>query len=516
MNDAYVTSISVAPSVALADAQRSQVISPAIDFAARDPLGRIEEASFWLETYQHSIGASAVRAFEVVDHVDNRAQSDRLLLMREYLRSSGRMQSHREQRIWQALVGYARELSMGYETCLRLMQSDAGHARELKPAIPMIVARALRALSLEVRCALLRYANVDPGIWVRMGTLYAFAEKHRFAALRLKVYAGMQGDSTVRREYLRGLLLAVSGMDNLLPPSQVVAERIVAAVAEFFLLHRSPTPSCRFGVALQAGRAPYRLSEDSVRSPGVRFFGPGDAGVMVEGYLRRIVEARLVPAELKLHEGVAPALVGEVLLHLSRQWAATPPARREKRQAVITTMQVAHGFQRVLDTVLSEPGDERLAEVTEVWTVVNESSGGFGAVLPPLGEGDWLMVGTLVAAKPMWPASWSIGVIRRLSSADATQRSIGVEILARAAIAVQLVPQSGEASSASLTGLLLATEAPMSNASSEVSFVLPKGASKGLESAEVRIHDRRYILTHGRICYGSDDFELARFSVHLG
>jgi len=66
-------------------------------------LERIEEALFWLETYQHSIGDNAVRAFEVVDHVDNRAQSDRLLLLREYLRSGGRMQSQREQRIWQAL-----------------------------------------------------------------------------------------------------------------------------------------------------------------------------------------------------------------------------------------------------------------------------------------------------------------------------------------------------------------------------------------------------------------------------
>jgi hypothetical protein len=141
--------------------------------------------------------------------------------MREYLESGGRMQTYREHRIANAIVRYARELASGYESCLRLYQKAGAGAAELKPLVPMIAARALRALTLDLRWALLRYTVVDASVWGRMGVLYAFSDRLGFSTARLKVYPGMAGDSTVRREYLRALVLAVSGMGNLLPPNQV-------------------------------------------------------------------------------------------------------------------------------------------------------------------------------------------------------------------------------------------------------------------------------------------------------
>ena len=513
MNNGCATSIPAALSGACADAEQS--FSVACDLQARDALGRVEEASFWLETYQHSIGEDALRTFEIVEQIDSRVQADRLVLMREYVQSVGRMNGYREQRMWQALMRYARELTTGYETCLRLFQAGAPRASALMPKLPIIVARAMRALTLQIRYALLRYASIEPRIWQRMAALYEFAERRRFSSVRLKAYEGMRTDTTVRREYLRGLVLAVSGMESLLPASQAVAERIVAAVAEFFLLHRSPALGCHFGVALRGTSAPYRTSNARMPSSEARFFGPGDAAVMVECHLRRIVEEGVVPPELGSHATFAPALVAEVLQHLSRYWAVTPPGRREERQATITTMHVAHGFQRVLDAILSNPATEPLAEVTEVWTVENESGGGFGAVLPPLGESDWLAVGALVAAKPTWPAAWGIGVVRRVASRDSAQRSVGVELVARAGLVVQLVPRTQGVSGVALTCVLLVTEARMSSEGNELSLVLPNGASARFESAEVKIHDRSYVLTRGRICAQGDDYELTRFCVQL-
>jgi uncharacterized protein with GYD domain len=46
-------------------------------------------------------------------------------------------------------------------------------------------------------------------------------------------------------------------------------------------------------------------------------------------------------------------------------------------------------------------------------------------------------------------------------------------------------------------------------------LLLPNGASGRFESAEVRIHDRRYVLTRGHICEQGDDYELTRFCVQL-
>ena len=487
----------------------------AFALTARDPLGKVEEAGFWLEAYRQSIEGNPGRVFDVVDQLDEMVQPNRLELMREYLESGGRMQTYREHRIGNAVVRYARELAAGYESCLRLYQKAGPGTAELKPLVPMIAARTLRALTLDLRWALLRYTAVDASVWGRMGVLYAFSDRLGFATARLKVYPGMSGDSTVRREYLRALVLAVSGMGNLLPPSQVVAERVIANVADFFLLHRKPATGCHFGVALREDRPPYRVGEGIAPARGVRFFGPGDAAVMVEGYLRHTIDTRAVASELSLSGDFEPSMVADVLRHLARHWGPKPPVRAETRQRVLATMHVAHGFDNVLDAVGAEPGDPWLDEVTEAWTVENESSGGFGAVLP-VRDADWLAVGTLVAAKPTWPASWSVGVIRRVTAKSPTLRSIGVQLLARGGVAVQLFPLSDNGWAPSLSGILLPTETQTSLAGGEVALVLLKGTAAELTTCEMRVHDKPYVLARRRITDIGQDFEIARFSLRAG
>jgi hypothetical protein len=478
---------------------------------ARDSIGRVEEAGFWLEAYRQSLPGDAQRVFEVVDQIDELVQAYRLSLTREYLGAGGRMQTYREHRIWNALVRFARELADGYESCLRIFQAKVAGVEALGPRAPVIAARAMRAHTLELRWALLRYAGLGPLVWSRMGVLYALSDRGNFATLRLKVYPGMSGDSTVRREYLRALILSVSGMGNLLPPAQVIAERVVATVGEFFLLHRKPAASCHFAVDLRATRAPYRVTEGLQPASGRRFFGPGDAGVMVEGFIRQ-AESGVVPAELRLAQETAPAEVVEVLRHLARQWGEQPPARAEARHRVLATMHVAHGFERVLDAIATEAGDPMVDEVTEAWTVENESSAGFGAVLP-IRPDDWLAVGTLVAAKPTWPSSWSVGVIRRVSARNPMHRSVGVQILARGGVAVRLVPLPVQRWDLPVEGILLPVETQTSLHGGEVAVVLPRGRTAQLESCELCVHDKVYVLHRRRISDSGEDFEIARFAI---
>jgi hypothetical protein len=178
-------------------------------------------------------------------------------------------------------------------------------------------------------------------------------------------------------------------------------------------------------------------------------------------------------------------------------------------------MHVAHGFTNVLDAVSAEPGDPWLDEVTEAWTVENESSGGFGAVLP-VRDADWLAVGTLVAAKPDWPASWSVGVIRRVSSKSPTLRSVGVQLLARGGVSVQIFPSSDNGWAPAIHGILLPTETQTSLAGGEVTLVLPKGSTAQLTSCEMRVQDQPYVLARRRITDSGGDFEIARFSLRAG
>jgi hypothetical protein len=46
----------------------------AFALTARDPLGKVEEAGFWLEAYRQSIDGNPVRVFDVVDQLDEMVQ----------------------------------------------------------------------------------------------------------------------------------------------------------------------------------------------------------------------------------------------------------------------------------------------------------------------------------------------------------------------------------------------------------------------------------------------------------
>jgi hypothetical protein len=206
-----------------------------------------------------------------------------------------------------------------------------------------------------------------------------------------------------------------------------------------------------------------------------------------------------------------PKLVGDVLQHLARHWGAKPPTRGEARHRVLATAHVAHGFERVLAAV---GGTHRHAEddPTEAWTVENESAGGFGALIPARDE-DWLEVGRVVAAKPDWPSSWCVGVIRRVAARNPTHRAVGVEILARGGVAVQLTPSGAAPDAPPLPGILLPTEAQTSLQGGEVELVLAKGATAQLTACEMDVHGRRYRIGRLLIVDSGTDFEISRFAL---
>jgi hypothetical protein len=380
------------------------------------------------------------------------------------------------------------------------------------PLVPTITARAIRSLTLVLRWNLLRYAAVEPALWTRMGALYAYAERERFVSERFKVYPDMRGDSTVRREYLRALVLAVSGTENLLPPMQVVAERVIATIAEFFLLHRRPADGCHFAVDLLANRPPYRVADGVAPARTVRFFGPGDAAVLVERLMQRTAETGAIPNDLRLVGDFHPGTVHEVLQHLSRQWAAHPPARSETRQRVLSTLNVAHGLDNILRAVSTDPASTEPDQLTEAWTVENESSGGYGAALPAR-EGDWLAVGTLLASKPTWPASWSIGVIRRLSADDMGRRAVGVQVLARGGIPVEITALPLTENYRPRLGVLMPAEAQIHTDGGEVALLLSRGCVSWSVAYALRIHGRSYIVHPLRIIENGEEFDIIAFSI---
>jgi len=359
----------------------------------------------------------------------------------------------------------------------------------------------------------MRYSAVEPTIWSRMGAVYAFCERTGLERATFNLYPGMAQHSSVRREYLRALLLSVSGMETLLPESQVIAERAIAYVAEFFLLHRKPARSCHFAVDLEASRPPYRMGEGLQPAKSWRFFGPGDAAVLIDGLAQRAEQTQQAPPELRLLDRFPAPLVIEVLRHLSRFWGPTPPERSEVRQRVLSSFNVAHGFEDVFAAVSDNAPGRDLDELTEVWTVENESEGGFGASLPGRID-DWLSVGTLVAAKPTWPAAWSVGVVRRLSTDNTGRRQVGVQLLARGGTAVQLAPIGAALlASANVQGVLLPSDRQSSLSSGEITVVVLRDVVSQSHAYEMRFEGHAYTVVPRRVVEQGPEFTVLRFAI---
>jgi len=232
---------------------------------------------------------------------------------------------------------------------------------------------------------------------------------------------------------------------------------------------------------------------------------------MVERMMQRTAETGTVPEELKLVGEFHPGTVHEVLQHLSRQWSAHPPSRSEMRQRVLSTLNVAHGLDLVLRAVSADQGGSELDEITEAWTVEDESSGGFGAALPAR-EDDWLAVGMLLASKPTWPASWSVGVIRRMSTDATGRRAVGVQILARGGIPVELTEMPVTDNPRPMPGVLLPTEG-QTQIGGEVTLVLSRGSISWSVSYSLRVHGRTYVVTPLRTIDSGDDFDAVSFSI---
>jgi hypothetical protein len=477
-----------------------------------DSYKSLEELGYWLDTLSAADDLALPRMLEIVDLIDHAAKNHQRKLSQDYLSSSARLQKFQEIRIWNAVFTFWKQLSDAYQMCLTRFQAGAGGWGALKGQMPMVVARALRALTLQLKWQLLRYGPVDPRVWAQMGKLCAYAEERGFATTSVVVYPGKFGESTVQREFLKGVMLNISSTDSLLPAKLEVAERIVAQFSEFFVMNRQPAKGCHYFFDLNEDRLPARVMSRLQMTPGLRFFGPGNAAEQLEKLIAAVQADGVVPSQINLGGTFDAEVVLEALRHLARYWASMPPARSEERRNSVLRMSVVHDFDEIISTVSGETQDLSFDSSTEVWTVENESEGGYGALMPRA-RSDWLRVGTLLGVKLDDGASWGVGIVRRMSAYDHKQRYVGIQVLTKGATVVKLAAISAQDDPELESALLLPSNANETNGASEMNLLLRPGAFSLQKSMEMRAYERSYLLVPRKLVEGGHDFDMARFRV---
>ena len=477
-----------------------------------DPYKALDELSYWLDTLANAENLKLSRELEIVDLVDQAAKNYQRKLSQDYLSNSARLQKFQEIRIWNTVFSFWKHLADAYQGCVAHFQSGGSAWSSLKGQMPVVVARALRALTLQLKWQLLRYGPVEARIWGQMGKLYAYAEDKGFATAPLTVYPGTFGASTVQREFLKGVMLNISSTDSLLPAKLEIAERIVAQFSEFFVMSRQPAKGCHYHFDLNEDKLPARVLSRLPMTPGLRYFGPGSAAEQLEQLIATMRADGVVPSHINLGGAFDPEVVLETLRHLARYWAPNPPARSEERRHSVSRMSVVHDFDEIVATVSGETQDLSFDSSVETWAVENESEGGYGALMPH-NRSDWLRVGTLLGVKLEDGASWGVGIVRRLSAYDHKQRYVGIQVLTKGATVVKLGPVGVSDPAELESALLLPSSAIAAKGAPEMNLLLRPGAFSLQKSMQMRVYERSYLLVPRQLLESGYDFDMARFRV---
>jgi len=493
----------------LADARHAKKV---IDgFPANDPWQMLEDANYWLESINETAAFKLDKRFELVDQIDvaTRKAQENLLDTYNGLSEQDKIQ---EKRIWKTVTDFWRVAAAGYLACVVQAEDAKNVGSAIKPRLPVIAARGTRALRHQMKWVLMRYGMVRPEIWSEIARYSVFAETGGFADRPVDVYPA-SGQSSVRHEFLRVMMLWASSPSGLSPLEQDIAERLIVHLTPKFRFEMKQWDGCDYCFDLDGLRPPLRLMRSTPITGGTRFFDASEARQAVQAMLSMATGTGNMPAGLELGAGVETVTGIKVLKHLLFNWAKEMPARASERRKTAMTLHVVHGYQSVQGAVapeLSEGLDFSDTLAYDTWVAEDVSAGGFGVIVPA-GKGEWLKVGVLVGVQSETESSWSVGIIRRVKSDEHRQLHIGIQLISKTALLVNLRTLTGVEQGSKRQPAILLSAQPSPNGSLHV--IARRDLFDGREALEAQYGKpaRTVMLEAAGTLESGEDFDWLRF-----
>jgi hypothetical protein len=469
------------------------------ELPAQDAVKALEELAHWHESLSLAEGFRPEQRIELVLLVDDAGQPRARKLTRDYLSQALGSRFH-ENRLWTALHEYWRQAALALARGVDLFVQGAKGAESARPALPLLLARALRAAAQQIKWMHVRYGPYDYAVWGVLNRVYAYAESRGLAQSTVTLYPGLPAQTTPWLEFVRAAMFSASAPEGLLPVEIDLAERIVGELAGRFAMAEAPAAGLPYWTDLAKAMAPQRAMHAPPPGPGLRCMGAGGALAEVKQLAERIRATDAVPAGLNLVPGDSAEEVLEVLEHLALYWAPQAPERKHQRHRVSSRLTVANGLRGVID-ILSNTS----ASSAESWVIENVSAGGFGAMVLQV-KGDWLRVGALVAIQPEGGNNWVVGMVRRVSRTSGQQARVGIQTLSRAP-AVSQFAVSGTRNLAE-QGVLLRGNDP---GSGDVQIALRPGVFAPGQNLEATRAGRQHIYMPTGFGERGQDYEIGRF-----
>ena len=467
-----------------------------------DSIAVAKDAFQWLESISAAAEFSLPARYAVIDRIDVSIKRHGQRLLEQYLALKPQSM-FQERQLWKAAADIWKALGDAYGVCIAQAGADAAAAAAFRATLPALLARAMRAQTLQIKWILMRYGYVDDGYWHAVAGLYRHAESGGFLDAVVDIYGGAHGRGSVRQEFLRALMLGVSSTGGLSPIQQNIAERAIAHFSGHFESGMLPGEGRNFLFDLNGGHSPARALGVPVAGVQLFYFGAGGA---LDG-AQKIIDAILESGEqalldIDLGPGENIDRMADTLTHLAFNWEKELPLRDSERREVNSTLQVTQGFDGVLAL------GQRV--VQETWMVDNASAEGYGLIVPAR-RGEWLQVGVLIGILPEGePAAWGAGVVRRVESDGQGQRRVGIQVLSRRVVPATMTLRGADAGHLPQTVVFLDAEPSQSG----YWLALLRPGSLVLRDAfeATRVADgMTFIVTPSGLVESGPDFDRVRF-----
>jgi len=473
------------------------------DVPKTDALKALIELTSWLESLRdHAQEFRLDHQVAVLRLLDEAAQPHARKLLRDYFATQP-LSKFQENRVWTALNEYF-VLSEQLHTGM-LMECRKGErgAASVKSQFALLSVRALVAASQRLKLAAVRYALVDPTLWVHVAEILAFAEAQDFLNEVVTLYAGA-GNTTAGREFAAVMVWYSVGTASLTPLHIHIAERLVAHLSKLLTVGAKAVEGSQWVINLAQPTPPMRINTETTLHPSVRFIGVGSAEEALN-HLVKSLEKGIVPPDLNMGGCVYEAeMVREVARQLVARCILPPPTRRNVRRKLKVNLHVANGFFKLVEN--TDVGLNFSSDANDVWEVEDISATGFRSVTVPAVLEN-IKIGSLIGSKPENLDTWGVGIVRRLSRDEQNNLHVGVEILANQVIGVSLGNREhfgGEDS------LALFLNKPNDN-SGEAWLLMKPGAFASTRSFNMTVADKTYLLLPLGLIESGEDYDLVRY-----
>jgi hypothetical protein len=402
---------------------------------ATDMVKALEEAGQWLEElFDPENDFRLDHKFAVLRMLDDAAHPHLRKVIQGYF-TVAPLASFQEYRLWNAMNSYYAFSEQGYQkVLLGLRKGDKGSS-SIKSAIPLICCRGIYAIFGRLECAAVRYAVIDPQLWIHLADYYDHAEVEQCLDEETQLYGGAAANSTVQRMFA-GLVIWYSiSVGALRPLDMHIAKCLLMHLRKYFTANEKVQADSLFMFDLANPVKPSRTKDGGAMYPlSTRFVSMGGPLGYLESLLKTLGKDH-VPAELNFGVAYSPEAVIVVVNRIASYCKSPLPSRRHQRRKISMSVKVLSGFDNVVEQ--SDVGLNTDSAKKETWEVEDMSATGLSCVLPA-GNTSTVKIGALIAFQPEKAAPWGAGIVRRLRRDEDNNLHVGVRVLANKIVGVEL------------------------------------------------------------------------------